>query len=193
MKWWWILAKCVWDKRSETGEFNIGEGVTWRAMWCRSDSISAHLQLICNSFFHNLPCRDHLLLILNSTDRDFSKTPRFSYIIPNLKSLHWHTIAQRIQYKALSLLPTKHCTLKNLHISTSLSICKLTPNRSSSVITLQRPTVNFRLKITLLLTFLLSPHLSFTPNLLLISFNNHSLPSIFAPSHFLFSGSFDLA
>jgi len=45
----------------------------------------------------------------------------------------------------------------------------------------------------LLITFSLSPHLSFTPIARLISSNNHSRHSLIAPLHRRFSGSFDLA
>jgi len=59
----------------------------------------------CNSLFINLPrCQlDRLHLILNSTARAVSKTPRLSHILPILKSLHWLKIDQRIQYKVLHL------------------------------------------------------------------------------------------
>jgi len=41
-------------------------------------------------------------LILNSTARDVTKTPKFSHITPALKPLHWLKIEQRIQYKVIS-------------------------------------------------------------------------------------------
>jgi len=53
----------------------------------------------CNSLFLNLPQSQlgHLQLILNSSARAVSKTPKFAHITPNLKFLHWLKIEQRIQ------------------------------------------------------------------------------------------------
>jgi len=44
-----------------------------------------------------------------------------------------------------------------------------------------------------MINYLLSPHLSFTPNLRLICFFNHSRLSLVAPFHSQFSGSLNLA
>jgi len=44
-----------------------------------------------------------------------------------------------------------------------------------------------------MINYSLSPHLSFTPNLRLISSSNHSRPSLPAPLHSRFSGSLTLA
>ena len=59
----------------------------------------------CNSLFLNLNCQqtNRLQLILNSTARAVTKTPKYNHITPHLKSLHWLKITQRIQYKILSL------------------------------------------------------------------------------------------
>ena len=59
----------------------------------------------CNSlFFEPLQSQlNRLQLILNSTARAVSKTPKFSPITPVLKSLHWLKIEQRIQYKVISI------------------------------------------------------------------------------------------
>ena len=58
----------------------------------------------CNSLFLNLNCQqtNRLQLILNSTARAVTKTPKYNHITPHLKSLHWLKITQRIQYKILS-------------------------------------------------------------------------------------------
>jgi len=55
----------------------------------------------CNSLFLNLPQSQlsRFQLILNSSARAVSKTPKFAHITPFLKSLHWFKIEQRIQYK----------------------------------------------------------------------------------------------
>jgi len=44
-----------------------------------------------------------------------------------------------------------------------------------------------------MITFLLSPYLSFTPGLRLTSSNNYSRPNLFAPLHRRFSGLFGVA
>jgi len=46
--------------------------------------------------------------MINFAARVVSKTHRLSHISPILKSLNWFKIDQRIQYKVLSLPPTKH-------------------------------------------------------------------------------------
>jgi exonuclease III len=104
----------------------------------------------CNSLFLNLPrCQlDRLQLILNSAARAVSKTPRFSHISPILKSLHWLKIDQRIQYKVLSLTYKTLQSQKPSYLYNLLNLQANTSTRSSTVITLQRPPVNSRLKIS---------------------------------------------
>jgi len=59
----------------------------------------------CNYPFLNLPkaILSRLQLILNSTARTVSQTPKCLHITPVLKSVHWLKIEQRIQYKVISL------------------------------------------------------------------------------------------
>ena len=91
---------------------------------------------------------NELQLILNSTARAVTKTPKYNHITPHLKSLPWLKITQRIQYKILSL------TYKSLQFkqpSSILDLLKIQPThstRSSAVVTLQRPSNPSRLKIT---------------------------------------------
>ena len=92
----------------------------------------------CNSLLLNLPATqiNRLQLVLNSAARAVTRTPKFHHITPILKSLHWLTINQRIQYKILSLT---HKSLKTGHPSYLRSLLSLTPHRStrsSSLITL---------------------------------------------------------
>ena len=104
----------------------------------------------CNSLFLNLNCQqtNRLQLILNSTARAVTKTPKYNHITPHLKSLHWLKITKRIQYKILS-----H-TYKSLQFkqpSSILDLLKIQPThstRSSAVVTLQRPSNPSRFKIT---------------------------------------------
>ena len=103
----------------------------------------------CNSLFLNLNCQqtNRLQLILNSTARAVTKTPKYNHITPHLKSLHWLKITQRIQlYKIISLTyksfkqPSSILDLHNNHPTHSI--------RSSAVVILQRPSNPSRLKIT---------------------------------------------
>ena len=104
----------------------------------------------CNSLFLNLPQAQlsRLQLILNSTARAVSKTPKFSHITPVLKSLHWLKIEQRIQYKVISI------TYKTLQSNEPTYLRELLHTegnrntRSSDSVTLQRPSVCSRLKLT---------------------------------------------
>ena len=98
----------------------------------------------------NLNCQqtNRLQLILNSTARAVTQTPKYNHITPHLKSLYWLKTTQRIQYKILSL------TYKSLQFkqpSSILDLLKIQPThstRSSAVVTLQRPYNPSRLKIT---------------------------------------------
>ena len=104
----------------------------------------------CNSLLLNLPSTQtkRLQLVLNAAARAVTKTPKFHHISPILKSLHWLKINERIQYKVLSL------TYKTLHsghpsyLHSLLSLKRNCSTRSSSVVTLNRPSNNSRLKIT---------------------------------------------
>ena len=53
----------------------------------------------CNSLYLNISSKqlNRLQLVLNSTARAVTKTPKFHHITPHLKSLHWLKITQRIQ------------------------------------------------------------------------------------------------
>ena len=104
----------------------------------------------CNSLLLNLPANqtNRLQLVLNSAARAVTRTPKFHHITPILESLHWLTINQRIQFKVLSLT---HKSLKTGHPSYLRSLLSLTPHRStrsSSLITLNRPSVSSGLKIS---------------------------------------------
>jgi hypothetical protein len=77
-----------------------------------------------------------------------TRAPKFHHITPILKSLHWLSINQRIQYKVLCLT---HKSLKTDHPSYLRSLLSSTPRRSirsSSLNTLNRPSVTSGLKIS---------------------------------------------
>ena len=104
----------------------------------------------CNSLFLNLPRTqlDRLQLILNSAARAVSGTPKFTHISPVLKSLHWLKIDQRIHYKVLSITYKTLQSHKPSYLFNLLHVKSNTGTRSSSSVTLKRPTVLSRLKIT---------------------------------------------
>jgi len=104
----------------------------------------------CNSLFLNLPQSQlgRLQLILNSAARAVSQTPKFSHITPVLKSLHWLKIEQRIQYKVLSITYKTLQSGKLSYLHNLLNVLSNRLTRSSDILTLQRPPVRSRLKLT---------------------------------------------
>ena len=104
----------------------------------------------CNSLFLNLPRSqlDRLQFILNSAARAVSKTPKFTHISPVLKSLHWLKIDQRIHYKVLSITYKTLQFHKPSYLHNLLHVQSNTSTRSSATVTLKRPTIHSRLKIT---------------------------------------------
>jgi hypothetical protein len=104
----------------------------------------------CNSLFLNLPKSQlgRLQLILNSSARAVSKTPKCSHISPVLKSLHWLKIEQRIEYKINSITYKTLQSQKPGYLHNLLNTNSNRLTRSSDVITLQRPPVLSRLKLT---------------------------------------------
>jgi len=104
----------------------------------------------CNSLFLNLPQSQlgRLQLILSSSAGAFSKTPKFAYISPVLKSLHSLKIEQRIQYKVASITYKVFQSEQFSYIPSLLNVQSNRTTRFSDVITLQRPSVRSRLKVT---------------------------------------------
>ena len=72
----------------------------------------------CNSLYHNLPTSQitQLQQIQNSLARAVVKATKYSHVTPILRSLHWLTITERIEYTSSSQLPTKFSQPPNLHI-----------------------------------------------------------------------------
>jgi hypothetical protein len=104
----------------------------------------------CNSLFLNLPRSqlDRLQLVLNSAARAVSRTPHFTHITPVLESLHWLKIDQRIHYKILSITYKTLQSRNPSYLHNLLCIQSDTCTRSSTLVTLKRPTVCSRLRIT---------------------------------------------
>src|SRR5664279_196016 len=104
----------------------------------------------CNSLFLNLPSTElnRLQLVLHAAARAITKTSKFLHITPILKSLHWLKINQRIHYKILSLTYKTLQSNQPNYLYSLLAVQTNNITRSSSVLTLCRPTVTSRLKIT---------------------------------------------
>jgi len=104
----------------------------------------------CNSLFHNLPQSQlgRLQIILNSSAQAVSKTPKFAHITPVLKSLHWLKIEQPIQYKVASITYKLLQSKQPSYLHSLLNVQSNRTTRSSNIITLQRPSVHSRLKVT---------------------------------------------
>ena len=104
----------------------------------------------CNSLFLNLPRAqlDRLQFILNSAARAVSRTPNFSHISPVPKSLHWLKSDQRIHYKVFSITYKTLQSQKPSYLHNLLHVQSNTSTRSSATVTLKRPTILSRLKIT---------------------------------------------
>jgi hypothetical protein len=103
----------------------------------------------CNSLLLNLPSTQtkRRQLVLNASARAASKSLKFHQISPILKSLHGLKIYERIQYKVLF----SHIKLLSghpLYLHSFLSFKRNCSTRSSSLVTLNRPSNNYRLKIT---------------------------------------------
>jgi len=86
--------------------------------------------------------------LFSTPQHELFKTHRFSHILPVLKYLHWLKIDQRIQYKVLSLTYKTRQSQKPSYLYNLINLQANTSTRSSTVITLQHPPVNSRLKTT---------------------------------------------
>ena len=101
----------------------------------------------CNSFYYNLP----LKLTASSRLHVVAKTPKCSHkthITPILISLHWLKINERIEYKLLSLTYKVLTTSQPDYLPNLISVQSTGRTRSSSFVTLARPSVSSSLQIT---------------------------------------------
>ena len=104
----------------------------------------------CNSLFLNLPNTqlDKLQFILNSAARAITSASKYSRITPILKSLHWLKIKERIQYKILSLTYSTIQFNQPSYLRNLLTVQNKINTRSSSSVTLIRPSNPSNLMIT---------------------------------------------
>jgi len=118
-----------------------------------------HISHSLKTWFLNLPCLNsvastqssqlsRLQLSLNSTARAVSKTPKCSHITPILKSLPLLKIEQKIQYKVISFTYKTLQFNKPNYFNDLLHIQRNRNTRNSDIVTLQRPSVCFNLKLT---------------------------------------------
>ena len=104
----------------------------------------------CNSLYFNLPNSEinRLQQIQNSLARTVVKSSRFSHITPVLKSLHWLKVKEYIEYKLLSLTNKVLTKSQRTHLFKLVSVQSPCCTRSTSVVTISRPTTSSSLKIT---------------------------------------------
>jgi len=104
----------------------------------------------CNSLLLNLPMSqlNHLQFVLNSAARAVTKTSKFDHVSPILQNLHWLKITERIHYKVSSLTYKILSTHQPSYLHSLLDVQTNRSTRSSSSITLVRPSNSSRLKIT---------------------------------------------
>jgi exonuclease III len=104
----------------------------------------------CNSLLLNLPSTQtkRLQLVINSAARAVTKSPKFHHITPILKSLHWLNINERIQYKVLSLTYKTLSSSRPAYLHSLVNLSHSRSTRSSSLVTLNRPSNPSHLQIT---------------------------------------------
>ena len=104
----------------------------------------------CNSLFLNLPKFElnRLQSILNSAARAITNTSKFSKITPVLKSLHWLKISERIHFKILSITYSALQSNQPSYLRSLLSVQNKVNTRSSSAVSLIRPSNPSSLLIT---------------------------------------------
>jgi len=104
----------------------------------------------CNSLYYNLPKSQitRLQLIQNSLARAVVKAPKSCHITPILRSLRWLKITERIEYKLLSLTSKVLTTNQPPYLHHIISVQPPRSTRSSSLITLTRPSTSSSLRTT---------------------------------------------
>ena len=105
----------------------------------------------CNSLYH-MPMSQitRLQQIQNSLARAVVKAPKSSHITPILRSLHWLKITERIEYKykLLSLTYKVLTTTQPSYLHNLITFQPPRSTRSSSLVTLTRPSTSSSLRIT---------------------------------------------
>ena len=89
-----------------------------------------------------------LQVIQNSLARAVVKAPKSSHITPILRTLHWLKITERIEYKLLSLTYKVLTTTQPSYLHNLITVQPPRSSRSSSLVTLARPSTSSSLRIT---------------------------------------------
>ena len=79
--------------------------------------------------------------IQNCLARTVVKAPKSSLVTPILRSLHWLKINERVEYKLLSLTYKVLTTSQPDYLHNLISLQSSGRTRSSSVVTLARPSI----------------------------------------------------
>jgi len=137
----WFL--CIRDLR------RIGNTVDFSTARIIATSLIHSKLDYCNSLFLNLPQSQlgRLQLIINSSARAVSKTPKFVHITPDLKSLHCLKIEQRFQYKVAFITYKVLQSEQRSYLYSLFNVQSNRTTRSSDIITLQHPSVRSPLKV----------------------------------------------
>ena len=104
----------------------------------------------CNSLYQNLPkCQiTRLQQIQNSLARAVVKAPKFSHTTPILRSLHWLKITEHIAYLQSTLTYKVLTTTQPSYLHNLITFQPPHSTRSSSLVTLARPSSSSSLRIT---------------------------------------------
>jgi len=104
----------------------------------------------CNSLLLSLPsCEiDRLQFVQNSLARAICRRSKYTHVTPILKSLHWLRVKERIVYKTVSLTYKSLVTPGNSYMSHLIEVKQPASTRSSKLITLERPTIPSRCKLS---------------------------------------------
>src|SRR6218665_2813164 len=104
----------------------------------------------CNSLFLNIDLTqiNRLQAIQNALARAVTKTPKHHHITPVLKKLHWLKIPERIEYKVISLTYNTLQPSQPSYLRQLFTIQPPRSTRSSSTLTLLRPSVTSLLKFS---------------------------------------------
>ena len=104
----------------------------------------------CNSLLLNLPsCEiERLQFVQNSLARAICRRSKYTHVTPILKSLHWLRVKERIVYKTVSLTSKSLVTPGNSYMSHLIKVKQTASTRSSKLITLERPSIPSRCKLS---------------------------------------------
>ena len=115
-----------------------------------SSSLLSTLNSTTVTLYYNIPMSqiNRLQQIQNCLACTLIKAPKSSHITLILRSLHWLKINERIEYKLLSFTYKVLTTSQPDYLHNLISVQSTGRTRSSSVVTLARPSISSSLQIT---------------------------------------------